>query len=145
MSFLAFADARAPGVALGQALARIGGLLGGSGYGTPTSLPWAVTFSDPNSIAPLGIRLHPTQAYEALAGVLLTALILLAERRSARAGELFLLLVIGLALQRGLFDLVRGDAIWISDWVTSGQAVGILVAGTLVFMLRAGLQAPRAR
>lgn len=136
VSFWAFADALAPGVALGQALARVGALLGGSGYGTPALLPWAVTFSDPNSGAPLGIPLHPTQAYEALAGLLLAGVLLLAERRGIRPGELFLLLVIGLALQRGAFDLVRGDAIWISDSVTSGQAVGILVVGTLVFILR---------
>lgn len=136
VSFWAFADALAPGVALGQALARGGTLLSGAGYGTPTSLPWAVTFSDPNSAAPLGIPLHPTQAYEALAGLLLAAPLLLAERHGIRPGKLFLLLVIGLALERGLFDLVRGDAIWISEWVTSGQAVGILVAGSLIFILR---------
>jgi phosphatidylglycerol:prolipoprotein diacylglycerol transferase len=138
VSFWAFADALAPGVALGQALARVGALLGGAGYGTPTSLPWAVTFLDPNSAAPLGIPLHPTQAYETLAGLFLTAVLLLAERRGPRAGGLFLLLVIGLALERGLFDLVRGDAIWISGWVTSGQVVGILVAGTLGLTRRAG-------
>ncbi len=84
----------------------------------------------------LGRRGLPPQAYETLAGLSLTALLLLAERRGTRAGDLFLLLVIGLALERGLFDPVRGDAIWISNWMTSGQVVGILVAGAFVFIPR---------
>ncbi|MBI5627651.1 MAG: prolipoprotein diacylglyceryl transferase, partial [Candidatus Rokubacteria bacterium] len=135
VGFWVFADAVAPGVALGQALARVGALLGGTGYGTPTTLPWAITFSDPNAVAPLGIPLHPTQAYEAVAGLLLAALLVLAERRT-RPGQLFLLLVIGLALERGVFDLIRGDAIWITDWATSGQAAGaIIFAGALAFTL----------
>jgi phosphatidylglycerol:prolipoprotein diacylglycerol transferase len=136
VSFGSFTDAVAPGVAVGQALARVGALLGGAGYGTPTSLPWPVMFSDPNSSAPLGIPLHPTQAYEALAGLVLTASLLLAERRT-RPGELFLLLLIGLAVQRGLFDLVRGDAIWLTDWITSGQALGAVVfLGALALLSR---------
>lgn len=135
VSFRVFADAAAPGVALGQALARVGALLSGTGYGTPTALPWAISFSNPNASAPLGIPLHPTQVYEGMAGVLLTALLLLTERW-IQPRRLFLLFLIGLALQRGLFDLVRGDAIWITDWTTSGQAAGaIVLAATLAVLL----------
>lgn len=139
VGFWTFGDALAPGVALAQAIARVAALLGGSGYGTPTAVPWAVTFSDPNAGAPLGIPLHPTQMYEALAALLLTAILLTAERR-VRAGELSVLLILGLALQRGFFDLMRGDAIWITDWVTSGQVVAILVAAASVFALARGSQ-----
>lgn len=138
VGFWSFADAVGPGVALGQALARVGALMGGTGYGTPTALPWAITFSDPNAAAPLGIPLHPTQAYELLASLCLTALLLLAERWT-RPGQLFLLLLMGLALERGLFDLLRGDAIWITDWATSGQVAGAFVfAGALALLLRGG-------
>lgn len=134
--FWVFADAVTPGVALGQALARVGALLGGAGYGTPTTLLWAITFFDPNASAPLGIPLHPTQAYESLAGLLLTGLLLLAERWT-RPGQLFLLLLMGLGLQRSGLDLVRGDAIWITDWVTSGQVAGAIVfVGATTYILR---------
>jgi phosphatidylglycerol:prolipoprotein diacylglycerol transferase len=139
VGFWVFADAVTPGIALGQALARVGALLGGAGYGTATTLPWAITFVDPNASAPIGIPLHPTQTYETLAGLLLIGLLLLAERWT-RPGQLFLLLLMGLAVQRGIFDLMRGDAIWITDWATSGQAVGtIAFAGASAFVLR-GLQ-----
>jgi phosphatidylglycerol:prolipoprotein diacylglycerol transferase len=131
VSLWVFGDAVAPGVALGLTVARAGSLLSGSGYGTPASVPWAVTFSDPNAAAPLGIPLHPTQAYEAFAALLLTVILLLAERR-ARPGELLLALTLGLGLERGFFDSLRGDAIWITDWMTSGQLVAAVVAGVLV-------------
>lgn len=139
VSFWSFADAVAPGVAVGQALARVGSLLGGTGYGTPTAVPWAVTFTDPNSSAPLGVPLHPTQVYEALAGLILTAFLLLAGPR-VRPGQLFLLLVIGLGVQRAVFDLVRGDAIWLTEWITSGQALGAVVFLGASALLARGLR-----
>ncbi len=64
-------DAFAPGIALGQAVGRVGCLLAGCCYGKPTDLPWAVTFTDPlaasNVGTPLGVSLHPTQLYESFA------------------------------------------------------------------------------
>jgi phosphatidylglycerol:prolipoprotein diacylglycerol transferase len=142
VGFWVFGDALAPGVALGVTIARVGALLGGAGYGTPTTLPWAITFSDPNAVAPLGIPLHPTQAYESLAGLVLTALLLLAKRWT-RPGQLFLLLLMGLALERSVFDLIRGDAIWITDWATSGQIAGVMVFGiSLAFIHRPHQESP---
>lgn len=135
VSLWVFGDAAAPAVAIGLILARTGSLLSGSGYGTPTAPPWGITFSDPNAAAPLGVPLHPTQGYEALAVLLLAVILLLAERR-ARPGELLLILILGLGFQRALFDLVRGDAIWITDWMTSGQLVTVVVGSTLTVVWR---------
>lgn len=52
---------------LAQAIGRIGCLCAGCCYGKPCSLPWAVVFRDPHSLAPIGIPLHPTEAYHMLA------------------------------------------------------------------------------
>ena len=41
------ADICAPAIALGQAIGRIGCLMAGDDYGRPTTMPWAVTFTDP--------------------------------------------------------------------------------------------------
>lgn len=49
----------APAIALGLVIGRVGCLLTGCCYGTPTHLPWGVNFGD-------GIPRHPTQAYEIL-------------------------------------------------------------------------------
>lgn len=55
-----------------QAVSRIGCFLAGCCYGLPagSSLPWAVTYSDPNSFAPLHIPLHPTQLYASIISLL---------------------------------------------------------------------------
>ena len=68
--FLAFADAAAPGVALGQAIGRIGCLAAGCCWGAQCTKPWAITFTNPkagqNVGVPMGVPLHPTQLYEAV-------------------------------------------------------------------------------
>jgi len=68
-------DVFAPGIALGQAIGRLGCFAAGCCWGTECHLPWAVTF---NSIeageltgVPLGTPRHPTQLYESLADALI--------------------------------------------------------------------------
>jgi phosphatidylglycerol:prolipoprotein diacylglycerol transferase len=62
-------DAFAPGIALGHAIGRLGCFSAGCCFGKPTDLPWGVTFTSELartlSGTPLGIRLQPTQLYEA--------------------------------------------------------------------------------
>jgi phosphatidylglycerol---prolipoprotein diacylglyceryl transferase len=56
-------DAGSPAAALGYGIGRIGCLLAGDGdYGTPTSLPWGMSF--PNGLVPTTQRVHPTPIYE---------------------------------------------------------------------------------
>ena len=76
-----FADVTAPGIILAQAVGRVGCIINGCCYGLPTSLPWAVIYTHPNSFAPLGIPIHPTQIYEIIALlVIFGGLLLLKER-----------------------------------------------------------------
>ena len=64
-------DVFAPGVALGQAVGRIGCFAAGCCWGTQCHLPWAVTFRNLEAQnltgVVLGVPLHPTQLYEAIA------------------------------------------------------------------------------
>ena len=60
------ADIMAASVALAHFFGRIGCFFAGCCYGKHCDLPWAVTFNHPDSLAPTGIPLHPTQLYEAL-------------------------------------------------------------------------------
>jgi len=69
-------DCIAPGLAIGQAIGRIGCQLAGDGdWGTPSTLPWAMSF--PNAIIgweqwthenglPIDVRVHPAPIYETL-------------------------------------------------------------------------------
>jgi phosphatidylglycerol:prolipoprotein diacylglycerol transferase len=61
------ADAAAPGMALGQAIGRIGCFFNGDHQGTTSSLPWATAYMNPNTLTPdFGNPRHPTQVYEGL-------------------------------------------------------------------------------
>jgi phosphatidylglycerol:prolipoprotein diacylglycerol transferase len=63
-------DIASPAAALGYGIGRIGCLISGDGdYGTPTSLPWGMSF--PNGIVPTTDRVHPTPIYEFLAAVVI--------------------------------------------------------------------------
>lgn len=61
----------APSIALGMAIGRLGCLLTGCCFGTPTALPWGINFGD-------GVARHPTQIYEII--FLLPAFVMLQLR-----------------------------------------------------------------
>jgi phosphatidylglycerol:prolipoprotein diacylglycerol transferase len=83
--------------------------MAGCCYGRPTDLPWAVTFTDPQTLGPLGVPVHPTQLYESLLYMLVFGFILWLRKRKSFQGELFgsYLLLAGLA--RFIVEFFRGD------------------------------------
>ena len=83
-------DAAAPGLALGEAIGRIGCLIDGSNLGPPTTLPWGVQYAHPLAQAPdFLLAHHPTPLYHALAALVLFGLLLMLRRRGIRVGTLF--------------------------------------------------------
>ena len=96
LSFRATADALAPPLAAGLAFEQLGALAAGSGYGIDAapSVGWDVTYTNPLAAiwsgTPLGVPLHPVQAYAALAffalAVLLWVWLPLERRRGDVAG-----------------------------------------------------------
>jgi len=117
-------DLAAPSMALGQAIGRVGCFAAGCCYGKNCALPWAVTFTNPHAYeltgVPLGLPLHPTQLYHALADFAILFVTLRVLRRRRFAGQVFwtyLLLYSGL---RFLVEFWRGDA-----------ARGMFLAGSL--------------
>ena len=98
------ADVFAPAIALGHGVGRLGCFSAGCCWGRETGVPWGVTFTDPEANrlvgVPLGVRLHPTQIYEALAEFAISAILLWRIRRPHAPGT-----VIGLYLM--LYSTVR--------------------------------------
>ena len=125
VGFWRFADAAAPGLALGQGIGAVAAFLNGSGYGTPTHLPWAVVFADPRGQAPLGIPLHPAQLYEAVGAVLLFGVLWGVRTRFRQDGALFLVYLAGVFALAGL-DFVRGDALWMAEAGPAAPMVGVI-------------------
>jgi phosphatidylglycerol---prolipoprotein diacylglyceryl transferase len=71
---LGMLDLASPAAAVGYGVGRIGCLISGDGdYGTPTNLPWGMSF--PHGLVPTTQRVHPTPLYE-LAAALLIAWVL---------------------------------------------------------------------
>ena len=139
--FLAFADAAAPGIAIGQAIGRIGCLAAGCCWGGQCSKPWAITFTDPKAVqnvgVPLNVPLHPTQLYEAVGLFALTGLVLWFGKGRA-PGRTFSLYLVGAALLRFVVEIYRGDprgTVPGTDLSTSqGIAVGLFVLGVAIWL-----------
>ncbi|MBI2908234.1 MAG: prolipoprotein diacylglyceryl transferase [Chloroflexi bacterium] len=151
------ADASAPALGVGVAIARTGCFLAGCCFGKETDLPWAVTFP-PGSNAHIyqianGIGLfsagplpvHPTQLYElaaALGGACLAGWLL---RRKTVDGTAFLAFIIWLSLFRwGNFYLrVQPTTLTIPTWFYPALYLGIIALCLYLLRRRYPVLTPR--
>lgn len=137
LSFLRLADLFAPAIPIGAAIGRTSCGLAGMDYGTPTSLPWGVIYSNPGAYAPVdGISRHPTQFYE-LAGDLVIAAVLFRLRTRLPEGTLFLAYLILFSVLRFLLFFVRGDVPPLALGLTNGHwtALAILTVGAPLYAM----------
>jgi phosphatidylglycerol:prolipoprotein diacylglycerol transferase len=143
-------DMFAPGIALGHVIGRVGCLMAGCCYGLPTTVAWAITFTDPFAAAnvgtPLNQALHPTQLYEAGAELLILVFLLATERVGRRyPGRTFWGYMFLYAVSRFIIEFYRGDERGlILGWSTS-QFISLVLAPlsvAMLFALRKGNTAP---
>ena len=146
-------DVFAPGIALGHVIGRFGCLFAGCCYGRPTTVPWAITFTNPfaalNVGTPLNVPLHPTQMYEAAAEFVILMLLLFTERKGRRfEGRTFWLYMLLYALSRFVIEFYRGDERGSVGIFSTSQFISILLAplavGMLVHLARAVSPIPTA-
>jgi phosphatidylglycerol:prolipoprotein diacylglycerol transferase len=132
LPFWRFADTVTPAIMLGQAVGRMACVLNGCSYGKPTSLPWAITFTNPNSAAPHNIPLHPTQFYELSTDLALFGVLWLLRKRMRFDGQLFLVYWMSYGLARLILESFRGDSLLVAGLIPVPQvasAMIILLAG----------------
>ena len=106
---LMLTDAFAAPLLLGQAFGRIGCFAAGCCYGRATSLPWGVTFTNPQSLAPLYEKVHPTQLYESASVFLLFLAALAVSRRVRRSGSVTAFYCVAYGILRFTLEFWRGD------------------------------------
>jgi phosphatidylglycerol:prolipoprotein diacylglycerol transferase len=118
-----------PYVALGQSIARIGCFLNGCCYGTPTNLPWAVSFPPLSAAyASFGATpLHPAQLYQAAANFAIFLLCLRLYSRKRYDGEIFLVYLLLYSLSRFFIEFLRGDSISLGIGIGIGQIAALLI------------------
>jgi phosphatidylglycerol---prolipoprotein diacylglyceryl transferase len=124
MPLAATSDALAAPLALGLAIEQLGALMSGSGYGTETSVRWAVTYNNILAArwsgAPLGVPLHPVQAYAALAFLTLSIFLLVWLPAQRRQGDV-----------AGLWLLGAGVSIYVTELWRDSEGRGTLLKGAL--------------
>ena len=133
-------DVFAPGIALGHVVGRFGCFFAGCCYGRVTTVPWAITFTDPfaaaNTGTPLHLPLHPTQLYEAGAEALILVLLLATEKRGRTyAGRTFWLYMLLYAVSRFIIENYRGDPRGSVGIFSTSQFISLILAPLAIGML----------
>ena len=130
MRFSLILECTALGLAIGQAIGRIGCHVAGDGdWGTESTLPWAVAYE--NAIVgwdyPPGVRVHPTPIYEAVAYTLLFLAMLGIRTRGYREGTVFCVYLIGSSTVRFLVEFIRINPT-LAMGLTQAQWIAIVLA-----------------
>jgi phosphatidylglycerol---prolipoprotein diacylglyceryl transferase len=153
ISIVTLADLAVPGIALGQAIARIGCLSAGCCYGKPTHLPWGITFTSQyaydNIGVPLNIPLHPTQIYEAVGNICLFLFLMWRLSKEHIKGQILLEFLGLYAILKFAIEFYRNDdrSFVLYDLFSISQFIAILTilgsAAVYYFLLRRPREVPQ--
>ncbi|MCX6000628.1 MAG: prolipoprotein diacylglyceryl transferase [Chloroflexi bacterium] len=105
-----FIDTAAPAILLGLAIGRIGCTLNGDAYGTPTSLPWGIIYTNPGAFArPLLTPLHPVAVYEIIWDLAVAGALWMLRGRLKPDGSLFLTMLASYSFGRFLISWIKAE------------------------------------
>lgn len=135
------ADVLAPGVAIGQAIGRLGCFAAGCCYGRAADVPWAVTFHDVYATrqvgTPIDAPLHPTQLYESAATLAIFIFLRWLSGRKRFDGQVTLAYIFMYAVARFVIEFYRGDAargMVLGGWLSTSQFIAILMVLGVLFL-----------
>jgi phosphatidylglycerol:prolipoprotein diacylglycerol transferase len=130
-------DLFAPALALGDFFGRIGCFFAGCCYGRECSYPWAVTFTDPQSLARVGAALHPTQLYSSAAALVTFFLLWTWSGRKRFDGQPALLWIFFYSFFRLIIEYFRGDPrgyLLLGTFAVSQVLSAVLVIASLIML-----------
>jgi len=129
-------DVIAPSLAIGQAIGRWGCFFAGCCYGVKTDVPWAITFTNPKSLAPLNIPLHPTQIYLSLNALVIFGILMWLLKRKSFDGQVLWTYGILYSIGRFIIEYFRGDdrGYALDDLFSTSQFIGLFFLALSVFM-----------
>jgi phosphatidylglycerol---prolipoprotein diacylglyceryl transferase len=139
------ADVLAAPLALGMAFEQFGALLAGSDYGIEAQIPWAVTYTHPLAAmwsgTPLGIPLHPVQAYTAMAFLTFAVFLLVWQPAMRQHGDLAGIWLMGTGVIEFITELWRdpqGRGVMLNGMIDGPQlaAIAMVLGGALVLRER---------
>jgi phosphatidylglycerol---prolipoprotein diacylglyceryl transferase len=142
LPFLKASDAFAPGIALGHSIGRLGCLAAGCCWGKECTLPWAITFHNPQAWAltgvPLETPLHPSQLYEFSTEGILFGFLYWRYGKNHAPGQIIGLYLVISSVARFLIEFTRfheqalpfGLPLSITQWI----AIGLAAAGAILLL-----------
>ncbi len=104
-------DALAVGTPLGVTFGRIGCFMAGCCFGRPSSLPWAVRFTNPESLCPIQESLHPAQLYEAILSLMVFGVIFWLRKRKRFDGQILATYLMLAGLVRFTVEFFRASTL----------------------------------
>ena len=132
MSLFKTSDIMAPALAIGHTIGRIGCFFAGCCYGKVCDLPWAVTFTNPDSLAPVNIPLHPTQLYAAATNLVIFIFLWTLRSRKKFDGQIFWVYVLLYGITRSVAESFRGD--FRGDLVFGILSISQTIGGSMAFV-----------
>lgn len=138
MPVLPTMGAFAPGIALGQAIGRLGCFAAGCCWGRECTLPWGVRFrSDEAAPVPLDRTLHPAQLYESALDLLIFAFLYRQAGRAAKPGRLIGLYLVLYSVARFIVEFFREheQALVGPFSLTQWISLGLLLTGLAILFL----------
>ena len=103
------ADIIAPYISLGQSIGRLGCFAAGCCYGAPSNVPWAVVFTDPNTLAIPNIPLHPAQLYSSALNLTIFFILRWLYKRKTFDGQVFGSYLVLYSVARFIVENFRSD------------------------------------
>jgi phosphatidylglycerol:prolipoprotein diacylglycerol transferase len=118
------ADVLAAPLALGLAFEQFGALLAGSGFGRETTARWGVVYTNPLAArwsgAPLGLSVHPVQAYAGLAFFAMALILFVCLPHRKQRGDI-----------AGLWLVAAGAAVYFTEFWRDPEGRGVILRGAL--------------
>ncbi|MEW6732565.1 MAG: prolipoprotein diacylglyceryl transferase [Acidobacteriota bacterium] len=133
-----FADACAPGIAIGQFFGRLGCFAAGCCWGKPTTSWIGVQFTaraHELTGVPIDMHLHPTQLYESLTTLLITGILLYVHKRRQFRGQVILCYAALYSLARFSMEFLRDDPRGSLLGVSTSQLVSLIIGPIAVAAL----------
>jgi len=135
-------DSIAPGLAIAQAIGRLGCTVNGDAWGAPTDSPFALIYTNPDAIIPnrlLNQLTHPYPIYDIAMNLAIVAIIWPLRKRHLPDGAIFAIFALLYAVTRFVISYVREERVWF--WgLQEAQVIALLTlvisAAALVWLFR---------
>jgi len=131
-SFLLWADIIVPGVALAQAIGRWGNFVNQEVYGSPSTLPWAITIDPQHRLPEFRdvATYHPLFLYESIFNLINMGFLLWLNRKyyhKLKEGDVFLSYLITYPIFRFFLEYLRLDNSYVGG-INANQTLMLVIA-----------------